>query len=261
MAASEFTDKVVFVTGATSGIGRAVALAFAREGAKVVGAGRNEQAGRETERLAEVGSGNPGNFLFVKMDLAQEAEIIAALAGLVKTHGRLDHAVNCAAVDIAADLLAYTATDFDRIFNANVRGLFLCLREEIKAMKLNGGGSIVNVGSAAGQRAFPGNALYNASKAAAKMLSQTAAVECGKLGIRINELAPGPVFTPMLEGYFELSKETDSPATKESVAAAVPLGRILMPDEIANAVLFLNSAKAANITGASLAVDGGFVLG
>ena len=93
------------------------------------------------------------------------------------------------------------------------------------------------------------------------MLSQTAAVECGKLGIRVNELAPGPVFTPMLERYFELSKKTDSPATKESVAAAVPLGRILTPEDIANAVLFLSSAQAANITGASLAVDGGFVVG
>jgi len=260
MAASEFTDKVVFVTGATSGIGRAVALAFAREGAKVMGAGRDEEAGSETQRLAEATPSKPGNFSFVKMDLAQESEIVAAVANVVKTYGRLDLAVNCAGIDIAADLLAYTATDFDRIFDVNVRGLFLCLREEIKAMRVNGVGSIVNVGSVAGQRAFPGNSLYNASKAAAKMLTQTIAVECGKLGIRVNELAPGPVLTPMLEKYFEYSKETDSPATRESVTAAIPFGRMLTPDDIAGAALFLSSTKAANITGASLAVDGGFVL-
>jgi NAD(P)-dependent dehydrogenase (short-subunit alcohol dehydrogenase family) len=261
MGAGEFIDKVVFVTGATSGIGRGVALAFVREGAKVVGAGRDEEAGRETERLAEKTSGEPGNFLFVKMDLVQESEITAAVASAVRTDGRLDHAVNCAGIDIAAELLAYTATDFDRIFDVNVRGLFLCLREEVEAMRLQGGGSIVNVGSVAGQRAFRGNSLYNASKAAAKMLTQTAAVECAKFGIRVNELAPGPVLTPMLEGYFEYSKNTDSPATKESVTAAIPIGRILTPDDIANADLFLSSAMAANITGASLAVDGGFVLG
>jgi NAD(P)-dependent dehydrogenase (short-subunit alcohol dehydrogenase family) len=260
MGVGEFRDKVVFVTGATSGIGRAVALAFVREGAKVVGAGRDEEAGRETERLAEKASGESENFLFVKMDLVQESDIAAAVATVVKTYGRLDQAVNCAAVDIAADLLAYTAADFDCIFDVNVRGLFLCLREEVVAMRLQGGGSIVNVGSAAGQRAFPGNSLYNASKAAAKMFTQTAAVECAKFGIRVNELAPGPVSTPMLEGYFEYTKKTGSPATEESVIAAIPLGRILSPDDIANAVLFLSSARAANITGASLAVDGGYAL-
>src|SRR5271165_1581023 len=255
MSAREFRDKIVFVTGATSGIGRYVAIAFAREGARVVGSGRNAERGDESQRLAEAAG---GSFSFVPMDLAEEDQIIAAVRTVMDRYNRLDCAVNCAGIDPAERLLDYTAADFDRIFDTNVRGLFLCVREEVKAMHRGGGGAIVNLGSIAGQRAFRGNSLYNASKAAAKMLTQSAAVECAEFGVRVNEVQPGPVMTPMLAGYIESSKKTNSLLTEESLTAAMPLGRLLTPEDIASSVLFLCSANAANITGASLVVDGGF---
>jgi NAD(P)-dependent dehydrogenase (short-subunit alcohol dehydrogenase family) len=258
MASRIFDGKIVFVTGATSGIGRAVAVAFAREGANVVGCGRHPDKGVETQNLAAAAG---GQFSFVQLDLMKEAEIVAAIRSVMDRHGRLDCAANCAGFDYNADLLDYTAADFDRIFGTNVRGLFLCLREEVRAMQRGGGGAIVNVGSIAGRRAFRGNSLYNASKSAATMLTESAAAECGKLGVRINEVAPGPVMTPMLEGYLKRAEHAGGPVTAATIAAAIPLGRVLTPEDIAASVLFLCSPQAANITGASLVVDGGFVLG
>jgi NAD(P)-dependent dehydrogenase (short-subunit alcohol dehydrogenase family) len=257
MTSRRYEGKIALVTGATSGIGRGVALAFAREGATVVGCGRSPAGGAETQRLVEA---EGGVFLFVPVDLVNEAQIAAAVRTVLDRYERLDCAANCAGFDHNAGFLNYTAADFDEIFGTNVRGLFLCMREEVGAMRRGGGGAIVNVGSVAGQRAIAGNSLYNASKSAATMLTRTAALECAKLGVRINEVAPGPVLTPMLTGYIERTANTGAPATAESIAAAVPLGRILTPEDIAASVLFLCSPQAVNITGAVLTVDGGFVL-
>ncbi|HSU04333.1 MAG TPA: SDR family oxidoreductase [Acetobacteraceae bacterium] len=258
MPARSFDGKIAFVTGATSGIGRAVAMAFAREGATVIGAGRNTEAGAETRRLIE---NQGGGFQFVPMDLQNEAEIVSAIRGIVDRHGRLDCAANCAGFDANAGLLDYSAADFDRIFGTNVRGLFFCVREEVAAMRPGGGGAIVNVGSVAGERAFAGNSLYNASKAAARMLTRSAAVEAARFGVRVNEVAPGPVLTPMLSNYLDHVRAGQAPVTRETLAGAIPLGRVLAPEDVAGSVLFLCSSEASSITGAVLTVDGGFVLG
>ena len=127
-------------------------------------------------------------------------------------------------------------------------------------MRAAGGGAIVNVGSIAGHRVIRGNSLYNASKSALSMLTQTAALECGAFGVRINEVAPGPVMTPMLRGFIEKSQKTSTPFSEEGLISASPLGRIAQPEEIAASVLFLCSPQAAGITGAVLTVDGGFAL-
>jgi NAD(P)-dependent dehydrogenase (short-subunit alcohol dehydrogenase family) len=252
-----FDRKVVLVTGATSGIGRGVAIAFAREGATVIGCGRNAEGGAETGRRIEAAQ---GTFTFMPMDVADETLIAATVRTVMDRHGRLDCAVNSAGFDANAGFLEQTAADFDRIFGVNVRGLFLCMREQAAAMSLGGGGVIVNIGSIAGQRSFAGNSLYNASKSALTMLTKSAAVECASFGVRINEVAPGPVMTPMLEDYLRRASADGVPVSAESLVAALPLGRELSTEDVAGSVLFLCSPQAANITGALLTVDGGFVL-
>lgn len=258
MPSRRFEDKIAFVTGTTSGIGRGVALAFAREGATVIGCGRNAAQGAESQRLVEA---EGGTFLFLPIDLGDEAQVIGGLQTVLDRYGRLDCAANCAGVDRSAGFLDYTAADFDLTFGTNVRGLFLCLREEVSAMRRGGGGAIVNIGSVAGQRAFRGNSLYNASKSAVTMLTRSAAAECAQWGVRINEVSPGPVLTPMLTGHLESTAHTGALMTVESLAAGLPLGGILTPEDIAESVLFLCSSQASKITGAALVADGGFVLG
>jgi NAD(P)-dependent dehydrogenase (short-subunit alcohol dehydrogenase family) len=194
----EFAGKVVLVTSATSGIGQAIAMAFAAEGALVLGGGRSAAGAAETERLI---AGRGGTFRFVATDISAENEAERAVQTALDQWGRLDCAVNNAAIGINAGLLDYTVEDCDRILATNVRGLFLCLRAEIRAMHQAGSGAIVTIGSAAGHRPYPGNSLYNASKSAASMLTRSAALEFAPHGIRINEVAPGPVRTPMLEGF------------------------------------------------------------
>ena len=246
------------MTGATSGIGRGVALAFAREGAMVVGCGLNAERGAETQRLVEA---EGGTFVFLEMDLGDEAQIISGVQAVVDRFGRIDCAANCAGVDRSSGFLDYTAADFDRIFSTNVRGLFLCMREQVSAMRCGGGGAIVNIGSVAGQRAFRGNSLYNASKSAVTMLTRSAAAECARWGVRINEVSPGPVLTPMLTGFLESTAQSSAPVSADDLAAGLPLGGILSPQDIADSVLFLCSPQSSKITGAVLATDGGFVLG
>jgi NAD(P)-dependent dehydrogenase (short-subunit alcohol dehydrogenase family) len=257
LAEQRVAGRVALVTGATSGIGRAVAEAFAAEGAVVTGIGRDRPAGAESERrIAERG----GRFRFIACDVSREPEVDAVIAVVRATHGRLDIAANCAGVDHVAALIDSDAAAYDRVFDANVRGLFFCLRAELRSMRDGGGGAIVNIGSVAGQRPYRKNGLYNASKAAVAMLTRTAALECGGLSIRVNEVAPGPVATPMLEGYLAGLAADKAAAVRDELSAATPLGGISAAGDIARAVVFLCSDEAARITGATLTVDGGFVL-
>jgi len=252
-----FDGKVAFVSGASSGIGRATAIAFARAGA-AVGVSARRHAEVEDTCQAVIAAG--GRAIPLLADIGDEEQVRAAFGALDVRFGRLDFAANCAGVDHNAAFLDYTEGDFDRIFTANVKGLFFCMQQEIALMRRDGGGAIVTIGSAAGHRPYASNSLYNASKGAASMLTRTVAVEYGPLGIRVNEVAPGPVLTPMLEGYMARETAAGRTLTAEALASALPLRRIASPEDIADVVLFLCSAQAASITGAVLAADGGFVL-
>jgi 2-keto-3-deoxy-L-fuconate dehydrogenase len=167
---------------------------------------------------------------------------------------------NCAGVDLNASLIDYTEADFDAIFDANVKGLFFCLKHQILAMK-HKGGVIINITSAAARTPFANNSLCNASKCAAAMLTKSAAVEAGKHNIRIIEVAPGLIETPMLRGYLEKEQANNSPVNEKTVKVHTLLGRIGRPEEVADAILFLCSSSASFVTAASLNVDGGFPLG
>ncbi|MBA7468360.1 Cyclopentanol dehydrogenase [subsurface metagenome] len=253
-----FDGKIALVTGATSGIGRATAIAFGAQGATVIVTGRREREGREALDMVRAAGGDG---MFLQVDISVESEVIGVIREIVSRHGRLDFAANSAGNDIARPLTEFSEADYDAIFNPNVKGLFFCLKHEILAMRGNGGGAIVNIGSVAAQMSDLGNSLYNASKSAAHSLSRTAATEAATYGIRVNEIAPGPILTPMLEGFLRTAAAAGSAFNSTSIAANIALGRIGSADEIANAVVFLCSNDASFITGASLTVDGGFLLG
>lgn len=252
-----FDGKVALVTGATSGIGRAIAIAFGALGATVVVTGRREKEGQETLDLLRAANGDG---MFIQLDVSVESEVVGVIRQIMSRHGRLDFAANSAGNDIARPLTEFSEADYDAIFDPNVKGLFFCLKHEILAMRETGG-AIVNIGSVAAQMSDLGNSLYNASKSAAHSLSRTAATEAANHGIRVNEIAPGPILTPMLEGFLRTAAAAGSAFSATSIAANIALGRIGTADEIASAVMFLCSNDAAFITGASLTVDGGFLLG
>lgn len=170
----------------------------------------------------------------------------------------LDVAVNCAGRDVARLLVDYTMDEFHAVLETNTRGLFCSMQEQIRRKRVTGRGAIVNVTFVAASRPLVSNAIYNARKSAVSMLTRTAAAEEGPNGIRINEVAPGPVLTPMLEGFFE--DAAGSAWSLASLRDSLPLRQFSTPADIAHAVLFLASSKASNITGACLAVDGGMCL-
>jgi NAD(P)-dependent dehydrogenase (short-subunit alcohol dehydrogenase family) len=250
----QFENKVVLVTGGTSGIGRATAVAFAREGAKVVVSGRRKAEGAETVTLVEKAGGQG---LFVQADVSDEEQVKKLVQATVDHFGRLDIAFNNAGIEGIAPLTEATVAQYDQIFNINVKGVFLSLKYEIPAMLKTGGGSIVNTSSIAGTIGMPGAGIYIASKHAVNGLTKTAALEVAKQGIRVNTVSPAAIQTDMLDRFLG---DEEQAKKKEYFAGMHPVGRIGKPEEIASAVLYLSSPGASFITGHDLIVDGGFTV-
>lgn len=244
------TGKVVIVTGAGSGIGRTTAVAFAREGAKVVVANRREAEGQETVQLVkEIGSDG----LFVKTDVTQEPDVKALVDTTVEAYGRIDYAFNNAGTEQEpAALVEQTNEAFDKIMSINVKGVWLCMKYQIPQMLKQGGGAIVNNASLYGLIGLANFGIYVASKHAVVGLTKSAALDYAKLGIRINAVNPGAIETEMYDRAFAGKEEL-----KAEIAAKYPLGRVGQPEEIASAVLWLCSDGASFVTGQSLVIDGG----
>jgi NAD(P)-dependent dehydrogenase (short-subunit alcohol dehydrogenase family) len=248
---NEFSGKVALVTGGTSGIGRAAAVAFAREGAKVVVAGRRAAEGEETIRLVRA---QGGEAIFVPTDVAQEAQVKNLVGRTLEKFGRLDIAFNNAGIEQApTPFLQQTVETYDQVMNINVKGVWLSMKYEIPAMLKSGGGSIVNTSSIAGVIGLAGAEIYIASKHAVIGLTKAAAVEFGKQGIRVNAVLPAAIETDMLDRFIG-----DKADMKAGFAALHPIGRVGTADEVADAVIWLSSAKSSFVTGHSLLVDGGF---
>lgn len=246
-----FAGKSVLVTGAAGGIGRAAALAFAQEGARVAVVDVNQEAGEETVALiAQAG----GEAFFTRTDISQSAQVEAMVAAVVARFGRLDCAFNNAGIEIENLPLAESdEATFDRVMSVNVKGVWLCMKHEIRQMLAQGGGgAIVNTASVAGLVGAPMMPIYGASKHAVVGLTKTAAAEYGRAGIRINSVCPGIIRTPMLDRALERE-----PRREKSVLKAHPIGRLGEAGEIANAALWLCSDAASFVTGHQLAVDGG----
>src|ERR1700693_2170343 len=248
---SEFQGKVAIVTGATSGIGRAAAVAYAREGARVVVAGRRAAEGEETVRLVQA---QGGEGIFVATDVSKAAQVKELVERTMQKFGRLDFAFNNAGIEQEpTPFLEQKVETYDRVMAINVKGVWLSMRHEIPAMLKSGGGAIVNTSSVAGVTAFPGIEVYAASKHAVIGLTKSAAVEFGKQGIRINAVLPAAIETDMYRRFVGKNAEN-----KAALTAMHPIGRIGTPEEIADAVIGLSSSKSSFVTGHSLLVDGGF---
>ncbi len=244
-------SKVALVTGGTSGIGKATAMAMGAAGAKVVFSGRRENEGEDTAKLIRQSG---AECLFVRSDVSSEADVKALIEKTVASYGRLDVVFNNAGIESPMKPLhEQSVEDFDKLMAINVRGLFLCMKYQIQQMLTQGSGVIINNSSMGGIIAFSGVSPYIASKHAVMGLTCSAALDYAKQGIRINAVNPGLIATEMMD---RLTPPGSTP--QQTAASIVPMGRMGTPDEVAAAVVFLCSDAASYITGQPLLVDGGY---
>jgi NAD(P)-dependent dehydrogenase (short-subunit alcohol dehydrogenase family) len=244
-------NKTVLITGALTGIGRAAAIIFAQEGAHVVVSGRKDKQGQElVEELQELGA----EAIFVRTDVRKDEEVRDLVDQTVKRFGRLDIAVNNAGTEGLRGLVTeQTAESYAATFDTNVLGVLLSMKHELRVMVAQGSGSIVNVSSAYGSVGAAGASVYVASKHAVEGLTKSAALEVAGTGVRVNVVAPGTTDTGMLTRF------TNTDENKAALVSTVPVKRLAKPKEIAHVIVFVASANASYMTGASIPVDGGML--
>jgi NAD(P)-dependent dehydrogenase (short-subunit alcohol dehydrogenase family) len=244
------STPVVLITGALSGIGRATAVAFAKEGARIVVSGRREEDGQAlAQELRSLGA----EAEFVKADVRKDDDVRNLVDRTVARFGRLDVAVNNAGTEgEPGPITEQSAETYASTFDTNVLGTLFSLKHELRVMLPQKSGSIINLSSVLGQAGAAGASVYTASKHAVEGLTKSAALEAAPAAVRVNAVAPGPVDTPMLDRFVGGSEEN-----KRGLLSIVPLKRAARPEEIAHAIVFLGSDKASFITGKTFGVDGG----
>jgi NAD(P)-dependent dehydrogenase (short-subunit alcohol dehydrogenase family) len=243
------SNPVVLITGALTGIGRATAIAFAKDGARLVVAGRHEDAGRQlTTELRGLGA----EAEFIRADVRKEDDVRGLVDKTVARFGRLDVAVNAAGTEGKPGPVAeQTAETYAATFETNVLGTLLSMKHELRVMQGQGSGSIINISSTYGHEGAAGASVYVGSKHAVEGITKSVALEVAKSGIRVNGVAPGPTDTGMLTRF------TGTPENKAALVRGVPMGRLGLSEELANAIVFIASDEASFITGHILNVDGG----
>jgi len=246
-------DKVAIITGAGNGIGRAAALLLAREGAKVIVADLDPQAG---EAVANQIRKEGGDGLFIKVDVAIAGNVKEMVRETVRCYGKIDILVNNTGIYTKGDVVATSEEDWERILAVNLRGVFLCCKYTVPEMIKAGRGSIVNVGSEAGIVGIRNQVAYNVSKAAVIMLTKSMAVDFADKGIRVNNVCPGTTETPLVNAAIQ--KEKDPEKARRALEECRPANRLGKPEEIASAILYLASSEAGYATGAILSIDGGY---
>ncbi len=244
--------RVVLVTGAGSGIGRACALAFARDGATVIVADQDEVHGVQTAKMVEkIG----GDSYFIRCDISEPNQVKHMMESTIGRFGRLDVAVNNAGIEGSkASTVDCSLQDWERVMAVNLRGTWLCMKYEIPVMQKQGGGAIVNCSSIAGLVGFADSPAYTASKHGVVGLTQSAALECARSHVRINAVCPGVIQTPMIDRYVNGDERR-----RRELAEREPMGRLGNPSEVAEAVHWLASDRASFVTGVALPVDGGWI--
>jgi NAD(P)-dependent dehydrogenase (short-subunit alcohol dehydrogenase family) len=250
----KLTGKVAIVTGAASGIGRASAIAFAREGARVVVADINRQGGGETA-AAIAAAGHDAVFAYI--DVSKEEDIQKMIEDTVARWGKIDILFNNAGVLLVKPIQEMTGDEWDRVMSINVKAAFLAIKHAVKHMRRSGGGAILNTGSIASFTGQSGTPAYSASKGAIALLTKSLALDLGRDRIRVNCICPGITDTPMLREHLGHGSEGESRI--RSRLSRVPLGEILRPEDVARAALYLVSDDSAGITGILHVVDGGLL--